>query len=393
MQWVALDTRTCRAFPRVDAQADPPVTNEAGAAAIAPAFLDQQLAGLTPQALTFVISASPILGLPIVEFLQQAIAVRIQGTFACDNEAWSVNRKAREYCLAQLATLERVVILSGDVHYGFSATASYVSIHGHRARFVQLCASALKNTGKLQQILSSEPFGHRPLGWMSLEEFAYLGFEQALDPGVQRRLVGAIDRAGYQAIATVLVLAIAGIVPGSVMMSETFLGAIGGGALGFLGGCILGLVITAGSWVRWAYTRWLTNSHSTEPAVLPVNLWTSDRARQLAMGLSAQAVRAYHVQYLRDRRWRHPQSEVIGTNNIGRVLVQTDAQDQPTTLIHELHFRDRAPTALEAFGIIKRRRWQPRSRATVVQHTLDLARPQIADVPYAPLLPIPPTAE
>jgi hypothetical protein len=88
---------------------------------------------------TFVISPSPVIGVPFLESIQKkakAVAEKL-GTAAWgfDTEAWALQTQAFERFLAKLAlralsnSKGRVVILSGDVHYGYGARMQY-SLNG-----------------------------------------------------------------------------------------------------------------------------------------------------------------------------------------------------------------------------------------------------------------------
>jgi hypothetical protein len=84
---------------------------------------------------TFVISPSPLIGLPFLEGVQKYATKLAQqlGTAAWgfDPEAWGLEPKAFEQLLARLACRvlprpkSRVILLSGDVHYSFSSRLQY----------------------------------------------------------------------------------------------------------------------------------------------------------------------------------------------------------------------------------------------------------------------------
>jgi hypothetical protein len=83
-----------------------------------------------------------------------------QGPVIVDREAWSLNRRAFETLLATLAGFGRVVILSGDVHYGFAGCVDYWDWRGggdRRARFVQLTSSALKGEDHRTRLVGGVP--------------------------------------------------------------------------------------------------------------------------------------------------------------------------------------------------------------------------------------------
>jgi hypothetical protein len=94
-----------------------------------------------------------------------------------DMEAWALDAERFEALLARCYQMGKVVLLSGDVHYAFSAEMDYWK-QGQPApgRIVQLTASALKNdwgeapkraleTVKVQELLHSAFYPAIRLGW------------------------------------------------------------------------------------------------------------------------------------------------------------------------------------------------------------------------------------
>jgi len=139
---------------------------------------------------TFVVSAAPVLGLPTIEELIQPGANRLLdlsrahkrqrllsqtqdpqqlllqdreliGAADKDPEPWSFDPYAMERLLQRLVGHERVIFLSGDVHYALAATLDYWQQANNamtpKARFVQLTASALKNVEKSLIAIASSP--------------------------------------------------------------------------------------------------------------------------------------------------------------------------------------------------------------------------------------------
>ena len=159
-QTVVLDTRTRRTFP--GGLNDPPGLVSADA------MNDQLPPSLVPSAgaqVLMVISAAPVLGVALIEELLQPILSRVRADFVhavkavmnnqrpeitgymeFDLEAWSMEPVSFEALLEKLQPMRKVVILSGDVHYAFSAEMDYwkrgVSTP---TRIVQLTSSASKN--------------------------------------------------------------------------------------------------------------------------------------------------------------------------------------------------------------------------------------------------------
>ncbi|HEX8136789.1 MAG TPA: hypothetical protein VF544_04290 [Pyrinomonadaceae bacterium] len=137
-QIVFLDTRTWRSYP----------DRNGGAGLISAAALDAQLAPLASDAakLCIVVSAAPVFGLQRVESPQAVLSKRHYGPYPNDWETWERNPAAFAAIVNRLAALQRVVVLSGDVHYAFSKSIACFGAGEHqRARIVQLCASSLKN--------------------------------------------------------------------------------------------------------------------------------------------------------------------------------------------------------------------------------------------------------
>lgn len=140
---VALDTRTRRTFR--DDGSPPGLMSPA---ALADAFP----AGAPTRPLTIVLSPAPVLGVKLVEFIQRHLGrlvdwVRgtssaVSGSDAFDAETWSLDEATHVELLRRLSGLRRVLVLSGDVHYGFGATLHAKNTDLHVINFV---SSALKN--------------------------------------------------------------------------------------------------------------------------------------------------------------------------------------------------------------------------------------------------------
>lgn len=57
-----------------------------------------------------------------IEALQWWSRLFIKNNYAYDREAWNLERGSFELLLRTLSALQRVVVLSGDVHYAFGAS-------------------------------------------------------------------------------------------------------------------------------------------------------------------------------------------------------------------------------------------------------------------------------
>jgi hypothetical protein len=96
--------------------------------------------------LTLLVAQTPVLGVSIVATIQ----FLRRDHYVYDRESWALNTRIWQQLLQRLARFGCVVILSGDVHYGFGATLEYweqaegSAICG-AATIVNFTSSALKN--------------------------------------------------------------------------------------------------------------------------------------------------------------------------------------------------------------------------------------------------------
>ena len=137
---IVLDTRTRR-----------DIAHEGQADLMLPTELDRQIAkrATSGKALTLVLSPAPVIGHPFHERVIGRYGGKINPKYI-DRESWwnEARGEAFEGILDFLSSSERVIILSGDVHYGFTAAVRYWNERPGRtvrATVVQLCSSALKN--------------------------------------------------------------------------------------------------------------------------------------------------------------------------------------------------------------------------------------------------------
>ncbi|MEL6986440.1 MAG: hypothetical protein AAGK97_01310, partial [Bacteroidota bacterium] len=153
-QAIVLDTRTRRHFPSLNRP--PGLLNDKA--------INDQVPSTVPfgnAPFTFVVSPAPYFGIPSFEELIQPAAASIvgittdsstnpgilAGQLKFDFEAWGMNKKSFEGLLKKLSDLNKVIVLSGDVHYGYSSVLDFWdgSESNPSARMIQLTASALKN--------------------------------------------------------------------------------------------------------------------------------------------------------------------------------------------------------------------------------------------------------
>jgi hypothetical protein len=170
---VLLDERSAREFSRTDNQA----------ARISRAALALQLPPpATSALLTLVVAAAPVLGSDLVENVIQPLFNLLPGggEFA-DYESWSAVTANHQDLLERLAAHDPVVVLSGDVHYGFTARLTRLQ-GGATTHLAQLTASAAKNVEIKNAAIS-----------MLSELIMRLGLERVRDTAGYAAL-GAADR-------------------------------------------------------------------------------------------------------------------------------------------------------------------------------------------------------
>lgn len=204
---IVLDTRTRRDF-KAGRFAPPGLMH-------ADAIKEQIALTQLPEGMEVVIlvSAAPVLGLAPYEELGKPIGSRVydmmsfmtgehraepetQGYEKLDIEDWYLQPFIFENLLERCYPLKKVIILSGDVHYGFSSALDYwkKGEEDQPSRFVQLVSSALRNekgdalksfvTSGYPQILLSEGFDKQfvaleRLGWKKKKD---IDFNQRLRP-------------------------------------------------------------------------------------------------------------------------------------------------------------------------------------------------------------------
>lgn len=107
--------------------------------------------------LTFVISPAPVLGMPVIEDLQRQMVkeAKLLKATTMDDEAWINDPQTFYLLLEHLAQYKQVIILSGDVHYGFTYSCDFFNhLSNSTAKLIQLCSSSSKNSGLLSRIVT-----------------------------------------------------------------------------------------------------------------------------------------------------------------------------------------------------------------------------------------------
>ncbi len=161
-----LDTRTRRTY---ETRYSPPGLLSDGA-------MDDQIPlAAQPEHFLVFVSPAPVLGLGTFEELLQPV-MTVFSQYAADPEPWSFAPVTFEKFLSRLQPFKRVVLLSGDVHFGAAAVMDYWRKNEPApARFVQFISSGVKNqkfaqerflgAGFVQQLLGSLFYPGERLGW------------------------------------------------------------------------------------------------------------------------------------------------------------------------------------------------------------------------------------
>lgn len=178
---VLLDERTAREYP----------SDQGLGARISLAGLAAQLPPpATAAPLTIVVAASPILGTYVYEDVIQPLLRLLggqEGVRRADNEPWSTVPANFQDLLARLATHHPVLVLSGDVHYGYTSAASRTDGTG-TTRIAQFTSSGAKNFTFKHSALGQ--YGELGLKLGLERTRAFAGYT-ALSAADRQRLVGA----------------------------------------------------------------------------------------------------------------------------------------------------------------------------------------------------------
>jgi hypothetical protein len=150
---LVLDSRTRRVYDQPHA-APGLLSDEAMAEQIGdPASADARL--------TLLVSPTPALGVDVVEKVQ----LLSLDHYAYDRESWALNRRVYQAFLRRLARFGRILILSGDVHYGFGSTMEYWEQTGSELRgaatIINFTSSSFKNVASgVQKALLTVAYPH-----------------------------------------------------------------------------------------------------------------------------------------------------------------------------------------------------------------------------------------
>lgn len=123
-----------------------------------------------------IVAAAPIFGFPPMEWVQRKIG-GVSATTA-DLEGWSSNPRnfIDAFDLFLDAGSSPLIVLSGDVHYGFEVVGR-ISTTSHSVPFLQLCSSAMKN-----EVIGVDKFFFRIISLFG-ESVAAFGFWDLKEKG------------------------------------------------------------------------------------------------------------------------------------------------------------------------------------------------------------------
>lgn len=104
------------------------------------------------------VAATPVFGFEWIDFFQKLVSF-LFGAYKFDYESWAANEAQMTHVLGLLSG-RNVVLLSGDVHYGYTSTVSYTVFDSARSRSG---APARTPTGGLPTVPSGARPSYRPV--------------------------------------------------------------------------------------------------------------------------------------------------------------------------------------------------------------------------------------
>lgn len=169
---------------------------------------NQLLQGSTDQKykFTIVIAPAPVIGHSVLEAIQKL--AKGSGSLAeaaeWDYEPWAADEETLSVFLKKLCRFRRVIFLSGDVHYAYSARIDYQLFPGKSNQqncvFLQFTSSSLKNSESktTSHVLSAFPILGVPAmsggkGWdlsVDLEGYQMMGWDT---PGTKGKITMGLD--------------------------------------------------------------------------------------------------------------------------------------------------------------------------------------------------------
>ncbi len=145
---IALDTRTQRGYPAGDSNAIPQLLSPSAFEEQLGAMLDPKNSDRPDNFLTFVIAPTNVFSLELLRTAQR-FSQRLGRVFDADvGDSWNLEEETRAEFLASLfRNRDRIVILTGDIHFSAALQLTYESDHQkHPKSLIQLTASAISNS-------------------------------------------------------------------------------------------------------------------------------------------------------------------------------------------------------------------------------------------------------
>ena len=184
---VGLDTRTRRGF----------FSRKGAASLIVPTQFENQIpaerlkvpsVGNINKKINIVLSGAPVIGHTFMEEVVQPLFTALAGESFADYEAWAFQGFTFELLIQRLAYIAPVIVLSGDVHYGFSAKTEYWDERTAGQEFqgtvVQLCSSAFSNSDTKTNLIANkcfDPEEGKYLGWN--KSYPMFKYANQFEPG------------------------------------------------------------------------------------------------------------------------------------------------------------------------------------------------------------------
>jgi hypothetical protein len=144
-QLIVLDTRTHRLYR----------SPSEFPGLLSPEAMKRQVAAVVRRDVdvTVIISASPVLGVGVIEALQYLSRLGFKNNYALDPEAWDLEWGTFQAFLSMVSPMKRVVFLAGDVHYAFAASLDYWDqARSSTAKIVNFTSSPLRNEGSAPEM-------------------------------------------------------------------------------------------------------------------------------------------------------------------------------------------------------------------------------------------------
>ena len=202
---IVLDSRTWREYPsssdKADAEDKEDKDDMGFPALLSKNAFQQQISDTVledDKELTVVIAPAPVIGVPLIEYIQKKLSFTDKSKYKNDTETWGFQPFGLERLFARLASNNkgknnRVIFLSGDVHYGFAARLQYWATQPFEVEAdnqfseeknllvgAQLTSSALKNETRkgwgLSRTYNLHRLGYKPFSDKLPEPLKFFGW-------------------------------------------------------------------------------------------------------------------------------------------------------------------------------------------------------------------------